>query len=107
MTLFNITPEFIKKAHNRYNLFMRQSTNERIRTVLDYAGYTIEELAVLLDLDIEILQEYMKDFTKMPLKKLWLLGRVCNVKLDCFPQMVIWHDVLIDDMKIPETDNNR
>ena len=107
MTFFNITPEFIEKAHRRYNNIIRHSTNKRIKVILKYAGYTVEDLAVLLEVDVETAKRYMKDFTKMPLKEIWLLGRACNVWLDCFPQMAFWHDTLINDMKIPESDKQR
>ncbi len=104
MKFFDITPELIEKAHWRYERLIRENTNKRIALILKYAGYSVADLACFLEVDEDTIIRYMKDFSKMPIKKLVLLGRLCNVRMDYFPDMWLWHNRLIDDMKIPETD---
>ncbi|MCM1323886.1 MAG: hypothetical protein NC218_06970 [Acetobacter sp.] len=99
-----ITPDFIKKAHWYYEYFMRKDTNERIRLLLEYCGYSMTDLALLLDVEEADVECYLVDFTKMPLQKMWLLGRVCNVAIDCFPDMWLWHNRMVDQLNLPETD---
>jgi len=104
MATFNLTPEFIEKAHKRYNTMVRKMVNDRFKLIIKYADYSPEDLAALWEVDMETVKRYMKDFTKVPLRKIWLLGRACNVWVDFFPKTMFWEGQLIKDMDIPETD---
>lgn len=103
MPVFKLTPEFIEKAHKRY-IMVRKMVNERAELALKYADYSPEDLAALWEVDMETVKRYMKDFTKVPPRKLWLLGRACNVWVDYFPKTMFWEDLMIKYMDIPETD---
>lgn len=97
MPIIEVTPEVIEKNHWRYQKTIHKTTNERINKILKYGNFTAHDLATLLDVDLKTASRYMQDYTKMPLKKSWLLGQLLNVRLDCFPNMYWWHNITIDN----------
>lgn len=104
MPIINITPELIEKNHWRYHTMIRPNTGERINKIMEYGKFTCEDLAVLLEVDIRTARRYMKDYTRMPVRKIWLLSRLLNVTMDCFPDMGWWQDHIIKDIELPQTD---
>ncbi len=102
MPMIEITPELIEKNHWRYQQTIRKITNERITEILKYANFDAADLAVFLNIDIKTAKRYMKDFTRMPVKKIWLLSRLLNVRLDCFSDIGSWQNLIIDNIAPPK-----
>lgn len=105
--LFELTPEFIEKAHWRYDKLVHKMTNERIEVILKYAKYDIEELATLFNVDVDTMKCYMKDFTLIPVPKLWILAGILNVWIDCFSHVAFWENLMLDEVNLPETDESQ
>ncbi len=102
MPLIQLTPELIEKNHWRYQNIIHKKTNTRIRKIIKYSRLDIDDLALLLDVSPITFKHYMQDYTQMPLKKIWLLGQILNVSLDCFPDIGWWHDYLLTELPDPK-----
>lgn len=107
MPIINITPELIKKNHWRYQSTIRKATNERINTIMQYGKFTCEDVANLCGVSLSTAKRYMKDYTRMPIRKIWLLSRLLNVKIDCFSDIDWWQNYLIQNLDLPQTDAER
>ena len=93
MDLYNTSPEKAEKRRWTYHNLVRKNMNERFQAVLEYAGYTAEDLGWLLDRNPEVIDKYMRDCTKIPVDELWLIALFCNVRIDCFPDTKFYFDL--------------
>lgn len=91
--IYDASPEVAEKRRQTYKNLVRKSMNERFRAILKYAGYTVEDLAWLLEETPETIKKYMKDCSLIPIDKLWLIALLCNVRIDCFPNTAFYFEL--------------
>lgn len=93
MDLYDVSPDVAEKRKWTYKNIVQKSMNERFRAILEYAGYTAEDLAWLLEETPETIEKYMRDCSKIPIDDLWLIALFCNVQIDCFPDTGFFLDL--------------
>ncbi|MBO5284571.1 MAG: helix-turn-helix transcriptional regulator [Alphaproteobacteria bacterium] len=98
MNFFDFSLEVTEKRKWVYKNLVRKNMKERFEAILKYTGYTVDDLACLLNKTPKTIERYMRDCTKIPIDDLLLIALFCNVRIDCFPDTVFYFD--LEDGKV-------
>ncbi|MBO5038054.1 MAG: helix-turn-helix transcriptional regulator [Alphaproteobacteria bacterium] len=98
MKFFDFSPEVTARRKWVYKNLVRKNMKERFGAILKYAGYTVDDLACLLNRSPKTIERYVHDCTKIPIDELLLIALLCNVRIDCFPDTVFYFD--LEDGKV-------
>lgn len=74
MRFYEISTEVAEKRRWRYKYLVRPDMRKRFKAILSYAGYTVDDLACLLEVLPETIEKYIQDCTKIPIDDLWLIA---------------------------------